>query len=427
MYYASNLALSESFVFACRPFYVTRNGKRYKFPCVSLVSRKTGRIQSVPGLEKYYIDFRFAYEMAEITLMKKGYAVTDFMNFLLLETNVFRFEDIDVDILRAFAEDYKTTDDDIPRDPDKWRRTIAVIYEMLDVYHKTYSKILDFKYNPKSFYKDSMRVPIDVDDVKYKLQKVVTFGVKPPVRKEKRLRFLVEGYLPILLEEARRYDPMIELAIALQAYAGLREGEIVNLQQKSLKSRDVGFGQVGKIVIDLLHHAPFAENYRGKTSFGRIKKPREQEVYIDFVDDITTLRSDHMRLLKHRDDDAPLFENRWGKPLTVTTYQLHVRQLFKNHFLPDLKKIVVEEGTWAENGPFIEAYEQQYPGCHMFRHWFTMYLLKRNLPPQEISYWRGDRNLESMADYIHVYGEMVDQYKKSSYEVQKKILEEVMK
>ena len=87
----------------------------------------------------------------------------------------------------------------------------------------------------------------------------------------------------------------------------------------------------------------------------------------------------------------------------------------------------METGTWTENAPYIEAYQEEYPGAHMFRHWFTMYLVtKTNLSCEEIAKWRGDSSIESMMSYIHVNAEMLTLYKDSSYKFQKSLWEEIL-
>ena len=222
---------------------------------------------------------------------------------------------------------------------------------------------------------------------------------------------------------------MLVLGIALQAYAGLREGEIVNLTRQSIQQVYAGFGRVGKITIDLTSHAPFKE--KGKTEFGSIKKLRMQEVYPDFITEIQKHYEEHEELLTYLDaetaSDSPLFLNKWGKPLSVTSYCGRIRVLFRDHFLPDLQKVCMENGTWAENAPYIEAYQEEYPGAHMFRHWFTMYLVTQtDLSIEEIAKWRGDSSIESMMSYVHVNADMIELYKNSAYRFQKSILEEIL-
>lgn len=66
-------------------------------------------------------------------------------------------------------------------------------------------------------------------------------------------------------------------------------------------------------------------------------------------------------------------------------------------------------------------------GAHMFRHWFTMYLLtKARLTSGEIMKWRGDSSQESMNDYIHENADLIEIFRESSYTFQSQILEDIL-
>ena len=113
--------------------------------------------------------------------------------------------------------------------------------------------------------------------------------------------------------------------------------------------------------------------------------------------------------------------------MSVDTYKGRVKKLFYEHFLPDLKKASEQMGTWAIDAPYIEAFEEDYPGAHAFRHWFTMYLFQRaQLTHDEISKWRGDKSRESMLTYIHVNADMLESFKMSAHTFQRSWLEEVL-
>ena len=113
--------------------------------------------------------------------------------------------------------------------------------------------------------------------------------------------------------------------------------------------------------------------------------------------------------------------------MSVHTYKRRVKKLFFEHFLPDLKKASEQNGTWAIDAPYIEAYEDDYPGAHAFRHWFTMYLLqKAKLPTDLISKWRGDSNRESMLTYIHINADMLESFETAAHTFHRSWLEEIL-
>ena len=112
--------------------------------------------------------------------------------------------------------------------------------------------------------------------------------------------------------------------------------------------------------------------------------------------------------------------------MSVQTYSDRLKKLFYERFIPALKKTCEREGTYADNAAFIEAYEIEYPGAHMLRHWFTMYLLtKAKLQSAEIMRWRGDSSQKSMDAYIHENGELIEIFEESSYAFQAQILEDI--
>ena len=257
-----------------------------------------------------------------------------------------------------------------------------------------------------------------------------SFRISPPKTIHKKNRVLVDGYLDLLLYEAKKYAPDITLGIALGAYAGLREGEVVNVTCGRIKTLRRGFGMIAGIEIDLTDEAPFFKSWSKKTDPGAIKKNRIQKVYNDFIAEIKDLYDYHIALMEQKGFDtgknAPLFVNKQGNPMTVQTYSDRIKKLFYERFLPSLKKSCERQGTYADNAAFIETYEIEYPGAHMFRHWFTMYLLtKAKLTSGEIMKWRGDSSQESMNDYIHENSELIEVFRESSYIFQAQILEDI--
>ena len=113
------------------------------------------------------------------------------------------------------------------------------------------------------------------------------------------------------------YDPELTLAVALQAYAGLREGEVVNLTYGRINLGYGGFGSIGDITLDITEPVPFAHENR-TTSLGEIKINREQKVYTDFVDKILNLYQAHTgrhQAKKYTTEETdPVFRNKWGCP-----------------------------------------------------------------------------------------------------------------
>lgn len=128
----------------------------------------------------------------------------------------------------------------------------------------------------------------------------------------------------------------------------------------------------------------------------------------------------HIALMKSKgyntSEDAPLFINKQGNPMTVQTYSSRVKNLFYEGFLPALKKTCEFQGRYADNAAFIELYETEYPRDQMFRNWFTMYLLtQRNFIDIEIIALRGDASPKAINDYINENADSIEIFKNHSY------------
>lgn len=428
-----------------RKRYVFRNrpvkAENILFPCISLYDQQTGMLVASPGFERWYLQLAKTSAQRSPTLQKKAYNVCSFLNFLLWHTTCDSINEVTVDILRGFLSDFRETADGEQRDPSSWQRGISDVYKFLENYQKCNTQL---KY---AYSVDDLFTVTTVRNIgsgrKAVVRETNKFFVKQPKKTKKKNRYLLEGYLDLILFEARKYDPMIALGIACQAYGGLREGEVVNLTRSSLQLLDTGFGHIGAIKINLMDEAHFAKEYQGKCEFGYIKKYRIQQIYPDFIPRFVELYNEHDLLLYRKVSDipdAPLFMNEWGKPMTVDSYCGRVEKLFREHFVPGLKKACMIDGSWAENAPYIEAWDDrvdpitgrtirgEFPGCHMFRHWFTMYLLgNTDLTHDEIAHvWRGDSSSEAMDTYIHVNAQMISLYRNTVFTFQKSILEEIL-
>ncbi len=411
----------------------TREGDKVNFPCIGLYEKKTGVPLLYPGFERWYLNIE---EMqATTTMNRKANSIRSFLNFLLWETNCDKVSEVTIDILREFIIDFKETEDEEPRDPDGWRRGIKNVFVFLYEYHLFNETNICFNYDRKD---------LCIPDQKHKGTKSMNIlGIKPPKKIKRKGRYILEDYRNIILKECRIHDPMLVLAVALQSAAGLREGEIVNLTRGSIDFRDGGFGRLDNILIDLEDEAPFAKAYKGKTEFGKIKIKRTAEVYPDFIDEIYQLYKRHEMMLAKLgvpdEPEAPLFVDQWGKPMSVATYKGRLKKVFQNYFVPDLERLARSTGEWAKHAPFIEIWtdhmdpktgqiiKASYPGAHMFRHWFTMYLLEHtSLGTEMIAKWRGDSTSEAMEDYIHVNARMIDVFKNVVCAFQDEMLEEVI-
>lgn len=395
-------------------------------PCIGLHDRATGVLISIPRLERWYVPFASDGGMASNTLAKKAFTICTFLNYLLEHTDISALHEVTTTIIRQFYIAYKQLPNGAPRDPESWIRGIDIVTDFLSTYYRSNVGAFIWGYFP-----EELSESVTFRDKRGHTQirtKSFHFGVLPPQKKSRKNRYLVHGYLSLILGVMKIYDPMCALAVALQAYAGLREGEVVNLTWARIREISTGYGRIGKIELDLSSESDHASHSKKRTSFGNIKKNRVQEVFPDFIPDVIQMLGIHEDLLIAKglphDLNDPLFWDKWGRPMSVNTYRRRIKEVFTHRFLPLLEKQTLEDGTWAEHAPFVEAYREDYPGAHMFRHWFTMYLLEvAHLTREEISHWRGDACPDSMDDYIHANSEMCRLYRDISFSFQSDLFE----
>ena len=407
------------------------DGRPKGYPCIVLYEEETDIPIYYTGLERYLCHLAMEQMLDVKSLSARAYAVCHFLNYLLRETDVSKLHECTLEIIREFLKYSRKKAEGEDYNKDTWLRYRDYLMDFLIRYQQSNSEILPFGYSDSE-----LKKVVTVRD-EHKHRDITTvypaaLHLQAPRTTHKKNRILVEGYLDLLLYEAKKYEPDIALGIALGAYAGLREGEVVNVSFGSIKTIKRGFGIITGVEIDLTCDAHFFEDWDGKTDPGSIKKHRRQMVYHDFSDGMLQLLNAHTLSMAARgfctDGESPVFVNKRGDPMTVQTYSDRVKDLFYRRFMPALRKSCELQGTYTANAAFIDAYEDEYPGAHMFRHWFTMYLLTRaGLSSGEIMKWRGDSSQESMNDYIHENADMIRLYRESSYTFQMHILEDVTK
>lgn len=210
----------------------------------------------------------------------------------------------------------------------------------------------------------------------------------------------------VLISLAYRYAPDIAFAMCLQAFAGLRPGEVCNVRQEG---SPIGAGlfitetgsQITRVEIDL------RKEYRLRSDgieVGRIKKERMQCIYPRFLQafgDAYAYHREWLSLQKCEEEYMPMFINSRGKAMRYQNYLDRFHELVEEHFRPELLK---------SSDPELSLYGQLLStntlGPHPLRHWYTVQLVLWGEGVAGIEYWRGDTNPQSALTYLRNKGDL---------------------
>lgn len=405
-------------------------GKQKLYFCIVLIEIETNDVVAFTGLEKYVVDLSCADVLSESTYRYSMSRVNSFLNYILHKTNINRINEITVNEIREFLKEARTNISGDEVKSDTWKRIQKDVFVFLENYYKYHRDEVDFGYNGNDLRNITI---IKEKNTKRTKKHVVTeykaLNVKAPKGNDHkhRKRTIMYGHLDAMLYAAKMYEPMIYLAITLMAYAGLREGEVVNLSFADITEKRK-IGVLEKITIDLQESDKFR---RGKTHTGVIKKARQQDVYPDFIPNVAGAIEFHKDYLQAhgllKEGKNPIFYNKYGGAMSVTTLTNRIRDLFNNYFLNVLKRTSSRCEFEGETYAFIEAYEDEYPGAHMFRHWYTMYLItKKKLRPEEVRKWRGDSpNSNAYEEYMHLNYDLIEAYRNTAYSFQESLIGDI--
>lgn len=243
---------------------------------------------------------------------------------------------------------------------------------------------------------------------------VPDFQIRGVPEKDEIFRDIPTKVFKILMNLAIRYTPDIAFAMGLQAFAGLRPGEVCNVRQEvSPKGSGIIFtwldGRLVRAEIDLTHE--YAMRSDG-VDCGKIKKERKQSVYPPFLEAFQTLYSYHKAYLSavsFEVDYCPMFINNKGMAMTYDNYRDKFQGLVEEHLRPLLL---------AHSDPECRIYGQllceNKLGPHALRHWFSVQLALRGESVAQLQFWRGDKRPESAFDYLQNKGDLIRELAKAN-------------
>ncbi|GHU87236.1 hypothetical protein FACS1894202_01130 [Clostridia bacterium] len=246
------------------------------------------------------------------------------------------------------------------------------------------------------------------------IKRVPSFQARGVVKQNSVFRELPTKAFKILLSLAFRYAPDIAFALCLQAFAGLRAGEALNVRQEiSPLGGCIIFTRIGsfvrKIEIDLTREFQLRSD---GTVVGGIKKPRIQCVYPPFIQAFTAAYEQHKIWLSTRRFEAeyaPMFINNKGLAMTYKDYTYRFKQLIERHFRPALL-----DSSDEELRVYGQLLYENSLGLHSLRHWFSVQLVLHGEDIAQVQFWRGDKSPESAFTYLQNKGDLVRELETSS-------------
>jgi integrase len=160
-----------------------------------------------------------------------------------------------------------------------------------------------------------------------KLQKTLSpnFKVRTVTSGKVTFRDIPTKVFQVIINQAFHHTPEIVFAICLQAFAGLRPGEVCNVRQecsplgRGLTITAIG-GTVKAVEIDL--SAEFVLRSDG-VKCGGIKKERRQRVYPAFLPAFSKAYEFHKKFIRNgfEQDYCPMFIGNWGMAMTYFDYR----------------------------------------------------------------------------------------------------------
>lgn len=198
------------------------------------------------------------------------------------------------------------------------------------------------------------------------------------------------------LSLAKKVTPDIALGVALQIFAGLRKGEVVNLLRKSLISQgQYKYGENG-LVIKVRNNQKILFDRLSSIRNEGVKKVRDQACIIDKI--LCDLFKHHLEVVIPSYDNIQnkkaLFYDSKGHPMSGDVYDRRFKDL-KNAYL---SKLLVTEGRKKDYDDFAETRWRS----HICRGIFTNLCHDAGFTVQQTAILRGDSTIEAMQSYYDI-------------------------
>lgn len=183
----------------------------------------------------------------------------------------------------------------------------------------------------------------------------------------------------------------LKLAFCLQAFAGLRGGEVCNVSLDKIQFSYI-YNELEHFIIDLREKTRLRSDFK---SVGGIKKFRIQAIHPIFLTFFKLVYEEHIELIKDRENPfGALFLNRDNEAMMESSYNYH----FKN-IITILIERLINRGDPTSLGQVHQLISGKV-NKHVFRHFYTQTIAETEKNPNQLAYWRGDSSIESSITYL---------------------------
>ena len=386
----------------------------YDEVAIVLINVATGQILEICP----YSEFLYEHNLLNRDKNTKvGYAksIAMFLNYLFFDRDTFqmlsrdkkinnldRIENLTIEDGNSFLSNYKNgkvggkyvkkqDSNDILA-----RKLTKFYYYLFKNYHMKNLKQTDFNYEKRITKRFGKNTEITCLKCLFKIRNTQVPG-------RNRLEFISFYALSELIALAIQNYPMIALGIALQAFAGLRIGEVCNVTYFNSQCEYIGY-DLKNWHVDLRIKPQLRSD---GVDPGQIKSPGIAYVHPVFIPYFNLLLLEHKNYIektyKRQNIFGAIFMNRDGKAMTKESYERYFNKLIS--MLPgklletqlvdvqiEAKRILTSNFT-----------------SHTLRYFFTQYISK--LPDTtvfDIAMFRRDRSLDSAMTYMRNNPYLID-------------------
>ena len=374
-----------------------------------VLKNQYGVIVHFTDFHKYTVTYdNSVYRPITSDAREKLLYVCDMLNYVLVDyyetTGAAHVFQINRDMLEMFFRDYAL--EQLPDGTHRSRQSIEKCVSSVTMFFRKLCRKYD----------GYMEITIDqlygenqFHTVRGKKRKKLTpnFQVCGIPENKRIFRDIPTKVFALLLNQAFKYTPEIAFAVCVQAFAGLRPSEAMNLRQEN---SSFGAGIAVTIIDGVTKNTELdlTREYILRSDgivCGKIKKERRQKVYPAFLPAFSAAYERHRKYLssvKFETKYCPMFVNNQGMAMTYADYRWKFKRLVENHLRPMLLKH--EDAECRLYGQLL--YENSL-GPHSLRHWFSVALVLMGEDIAQLQYWRGDSSPESALSYLQNKGELM--------------------